>query len=632
MRKKLSIVILLCIFILSSYVSIEAQWAKTYGGAQHGAFTIQQTSDGGFIVIGDTQSFGAGGYDAWVLKLGSDGTVEWQKTYGGTSDDYGLCIQQTSDDGYIMAGGTHSFGAGLSDIWVLKLGSDGSIQWEKTYGRSGYDCSSSDRFSIIQTNDGGYIIGGGYYIFCVIKLSSIGDIEWQKTYGGSGNEEAYSIQQTSDGGYIVSGYTDSFGAGASDIWILKLSSTGSTEWQKTYGDTGYDDAYSIQQTTDGGYIVAGKTDPSGPTYADAWILKLTSTGSIEWQKKYGDSNTEEARSIQQTDDGGYIVAGGTMSYGAGYYDFWVLKLFSNGDIDWQKTYGGGDIDNCRYIQLASDGGYIVAGGTFSLGVGNQDFLVLRLPSNGSLTPLPLYSGFVGDSSAAATDTSVSPSDTTVTPQDGTFTTLDTSASIHDTNATVYTICEPPKYTLTISATTGGTTDPAPGSHQYDPGTQVSVTAIPNSGYQFSSWSGDVTGSTNPVTVTMDSDKSITANFTSTGGDGDDGDGADGGGGGCFIATAAYGSALHPHVQTLRDFRDKYLVNNKFGRVLLRLYYKHSPFFADLIAKNKILKIAAQINLMPFIMFSFAMVNLGPFITGAALVISLMLSIIIVRIS
>jgi predicted secreted protein len=196
-----------------------------------------------------------------------------------------------------------------------------------------------------------------------LKLSSNGEIEWQKTYGGSW-DDVRSFQQTIDGGYIVAGWTGSFGAGGDDIWILKLSSTGDIEWQKTYGGSEYDRALSVQQTSDGGYIIAGKTDSFGAEGGDTWVLKLSSAGEIEWQKTFGGSSDDYASSIQETSDGGYIIAGKTDSFGAGGDDTWVLKLSSAGEIEWQKTYGGSSDDYASSIQETSDGGYMekVVGG------------------------------------------------------------------------------------------------------------------------------------------------------------------------------------------------------------------------------------------------------------------------------
>ncbi|MEK7368684.1 MAG: hypothetical protein AABZ62_03380 [Planctomycetota bacterium] len=215
-------------------------------------------------MTGETGTFGDKEFpDIWVLKLKADGTVEWQKTYGGDRRDVALSIQQTGDGGYVAAGWTDSFGAGLGDwdSWVLKLRSDGTVEWQKTYG---------------------------------------GD-------KGDEEEEALSIKQTSEGGYIVAGSTGSFGVGSSDIWVLKLRVDGSIEWQKTYGGIEWDEADSIQQTSDGGYIVAGDTGSFGPIFeesSDIWILKLRADGTVEWQKIYGREYDDGARSVQQTRDGG----------------------------------------------------------------------------------------------------------------------------------------------------------------------------------------------------------------------------------------------------------------------------------------------------------------------------------------
>ena len=328
------IVFLLLVLIYKEAIA-QQTWAHAYGGASDNdfAFSIKQTNDGGYIVVGYTDSFGAGSDDIWVLKLDSLGNVTWQKTYGGAYNDYAYSIQQTSDGGYIVAGYTSSFGAGSDDIWVL-------------------------------------------------KLDSAGNVTWQKTYGGSSHDYANSIQQTNDGGYIIAGYTSSFGAGGADIWILKLDSSGNVTWQKTYGGSSYDFAYSIQQTGDGGYIVAGYTNSSGVGGDDIWILKLDLSGNITWQRTYGGSSSEVAHSIQQTSDGGYIIAGSTNSFGVAYTDFWVLKLDSSGNVTWQKTYGGGYDDYANSIQQTSDGGYIVAGYTDSFNAYYNEAWVLKLNSSG----------------------------------------------------------------------------------------------------------------------------------------------------------------------------------------------------------------------------------------------------------
>jgi len=396
MNKKLSSVGLMLFMFLWVLPVAAAQWANTYGGSSDDyAYSIQQTSDGGYIVAGYTNSFGAGGTDAWVLKLDANGNVQWQKTYGGSSDDYAYSIQQTSDGGYIVAGYTESFGAGYADVWVLKLDANGNVQWQKTYGGSGWD----EAYSIQRTLDGGYIVAGWTDSFgaggtdaWVLKLDANGNVQWQKTYGGTYDDYANSIQQTSDGGYIVAGRTYSFGAGGTDVWVLKLDSSGNVQWQKTYGGTYDDYANSIQQTSDGGYIVAGVTKSFRAGNADVWVLKLDASGNVQWQKIYGYepgdfipySRNDSANSIQQTSDGGYIVA----SYGNFGLDRTVrskvLKLDANGNVQWHKTYGGYNYDSANSIQQTSDGGYIVAGVTKSFGAGNADVWVLKLDSNGKI--------------------------------------------------------------------------------------------------------------------------------------------------------------------------------------------------------------------------------------------------------
>ncbi len=185
---------------------------------------------------------------------------------------------------------------------------------------------------------------------------------WAKTYGGTGDEENPWVQQTSDEGYIVVSTTDSFGAGDSDAWVVKLDGNGNIEWQRTYGTTGYDSPASVLQTSDGGYVVAGNTGQPNPNTWDAWVFKLDHNGAIQWEYTYGGPSGEVVICMQQTNDGGYIVGGRTISLGS--VDFWVLKLDSNGNRQWDRAYGGPGASMDRRIESilqTSDGGYILAG-------------------------------------------------------------------------------------------------------------------------------------------------------------------------------------------------------------------------------------------------------------------------------
>jgi len=381
------------------------EWQKCLGGTDVDyAKSIQQTSDGGFIVAGYTESndgdvsgnHGLG--EAWVVKLNSSGDIEWQKCLGGTDYDWAYSIQQTSDGGFIVAGYTNSNDGDVSgnhgyyDAWVVKLNSSGDIEWQKCLGGTNSDLA----FYIKQTSDGGFILAGktwsndgdvseynGGSDAWVVKLNSSGDIEWQKCLGGIADDWANSIQQTTDGGFIVAGRAlsndgDVLGNhGGSDYWVVKLNSSGDIEWQKCLGGTNWDYAHSIQQTSDSGFIVAGYAhsndgDVSGNhgNY-DYWVVKLNSSGDILWQKCHGGTDNDYAHSIQLTSDGGFIVAGythsndGDVSGNHGNDDYWVVKLNSSGTILWQKCLGGTDVDQAYSIQQTSDGGFIMAGRTVS---------------------------------------------------------------------------------------------------------------------------------------------------------------------------------------------------------------------------------------------------------------------------
>ncbi|MFC1956170.1 hypothetical protein ACFLWZ_06615 [Chloroflexota bacterium] len=421
----------------------EPLWAMNFGGTnQDRARCVEQTSDGGYIVAGYTESFGAGDEDFWILKLTSNGLVTWQKVYGGSSEDFAESVQQTTDGGYIVGGYTESFGAGSRDFWVLKLSSNGNIQWQKTYG--GID--SEYPYSVQQTTDGGYIVGGytesfgaGGRDFWVLKLASNGNVQWQKTYGGSSEDIASSIQQTSDGGYIVVGWTESSGAGYVDCLVLKLASNGTIEWQKTYGDIDWDECHSIQQTSDGGYIMAGSTESFGTGDWDFWVLKLTSNGNAEWQKTYGGSTNEGAESVQQTSDGGYVVIGWTDSFGAGGDDIWLLKLASNGNAQWHKTYGDTNWDDPYSVRQTPDGGYIMAGSTqsFTIGTGfDADFWVLRVDDEGSILDCSLGM----ESNIRITNTQSTIADTTLTVNNTVASVSIPSYSLTDSDCSTYTQC------------------------------------------------------------------------------------------------------------------------------------------------------------------------------------------------
>lgn len=335
------------------------EWERCIGGSSYeSANSIVQTLDGGYIVAGFTSSRDGdvsdyqGAINYWIVKLSSTGVIKWEKCFGRGGEERAYSIGQTIDGGYIIAGeaGPHS---GL--YWIVKIDSIGSVEWEKPLAGGSVEKARS----IVQTLDGGYIVAGesrittvnegehhGDFDFRIVKLNAVGNIEWEKFHGGSGRDKGYSIVQTLDSGYIAAGWTTSTDGdvtghhgGYSDYWIVKLNAVGNIEWEKCLGGTENDEAYSIVQTLDGEYIVAGCSksndgDVTGNRHGnyDYWIVKLDSSGIIKWQKCLGGDGDDTANSITQTYDGGYIVAGMTQSSNGdvtgnhGTADFWVVKL------------------------------------------------------------------------------------------------------------------------------------------------------------------------------------------------------------------------------------------------------------------------------------------------------------------
>jgi uncharacterized delta-60 repeat protein len=372
--------IALCTFGVTSL------FEKTIGGGSgEEANSIIQSRDGGYVVAGYTGSFGAGNDDFYVVKLDSSGNVEWTKTIGGSAIDYALSIIQSSDGGYVVAG--WGFRLGNGDFYVVKLDSRGNVQWTKAIDGGSWD----QAYSIIQSRDGGYVVAGRTWSFgagngdmYVVKLDSSGNVQWTKTIGGSFDDEARSIIQSRDGGYVVAGRTWSFGAGSADMYVVKLDSSGNVVWTKTIGGSASDGANSIIQSRDGGYVVAGYTASFGTGGWDFYVVKLDSSGNVVWRKTIGGGSDDLANSIIQSRDGGYVVAGWTWSFGAGNNDFYVVKLDSSGNVVWTKTIGGSASDGANSIIQSRDGGYVVAGYTASFGTGSADFYVVKLAPDGTL--------------------------------------------------------------------------------------------------------------------------------------------------------------------------------------------------------------------------------------------------------
>jgi parallel beta-helix repeat protein len=360
----------------------EEEWNRTFGGSSYDyGSSVQQTTDGGYIITGYTHSYGAGSDDVWLIKTVANGTKDWSRTFGDSANDQGSSVQQTIDGGYILTGHTHSYGVGAADVWLIKTVANGTKDWSRTFGGPVGDRG----YSVQQTTDGGYIVAGstasfgaGGYDVWLLKTAANGTADWNSTFGGPSHDYGYSVQQTADGGYIVAGSTNSYGAGSGDVWLLKVAANGTEEWNSTFGGLSDDVGHAVQQTTDGGYIIAGSTNSFGAGSGDVWLLKTAANGTEEWNSTFGGFSDDIGYSVRQTIDGGYIVAGSTHSYGAGSGDVWLLKTAANGTEEWNSTFGGASDDGGHSVQQTTDGGYIIAGYTHSVGGGSGEVWLLKV--------------------------------------------------------------------------------------------------------------------------------------------------------------------------------------------------------------------------------------------------------------
>ena len=370
----------------SHELKIIAAWSRLFGGERTSlGYSVQPTPDGGCIATGYTYSYGAGQDDLWLIKTDASGNKLWDKTFGGTDMDEGSSVQLTPDGGYIIAGATGSSPIADWDLWLIRTDSTGNKLWDKTFGGTDDDFG----FSIKQTPDGGYAIAGytdsygsGSSDVWLIKTDANGNQIWDKTFGGTAEDVGFSVALASDGGYVVAGRTLSYGAGGADLWLIKTDGSGNLLWSKTYGGTGRDEGWSVQATTDGGAIAAGNTSSSGAGEEDAWLVKVDAGGNKVWDKTFGGTSGDGAYSIEPTPDGGYIVGGYTESFGAGSDDVWLLKIDASGNKLWDRTRGENDEDVARCVTPSPDGGYVVAGWTWPHFGSSQEVWLIKTGANG----------------------------------------------------------------------------------------------------------------------------------------------------------------------------------------------------------------------------------------------------------
>jgi predicted secreted protein len=372
-------------------------WEKIFGGSGNDSGnSVQQTSDGGYIIAGYTESYGAGGQDAWLIKTDANGNKLWDKTFGGSSNDWAISVQQTSDGGYIIAGGTESYGAGGQDAWLIKTDANGNKLWDKTFGGSKLDRATC----VQQTSDGGYIVAGytesygaGGLDAWLIKTDANGNKLWDKTFGEEADDRAASVQQTSDGGYILAG-RKTIPYQGQEAWLIKTNSDGREIWNYGYGISIGDWASSVQQTSDGGYVLAGGSRKR------PMLATTDSDGNRRVFREYGDRGDElgeqnYANSVQQTSDGGYILAGVSLleshtlsNYGQMINYASLIKTDASGEGYelWDKMIGDSNHQHgASSVRQTSDGGYILAGWTAPSNAGVKDVWLIKTDANGNVS-------------------------------------------------------------------------------------------------------------------------------------------------------------------------------------------------------------------------------------------------------
>lgn len=401
----LAVLVVSFLFVPTAKGQPGVEWRKTYGGAdQEIGGDFLKTDDGGYVLAGSTESYGSGGYDFWLVKTSSDGDKEWSRTYGGSKDDWAVSVIRTRDGGYALAGITKSYGE--SSFWLVKTDSQGNREWSKTFGKwpdawkeEGEEILLVQQTwvgSVCQAQDDGYVLAGQTLWgkdSWLLKVDSNGNKEWRRTYGEAKDKEAApSVIQSQDCGYAAIGQKSNTEPSSTDAWLLKTSSQGDEKWSKVYGGSEADRGESVVQTRKGEYVVAGETMSFGNGAYDFWLVKTDTQGNKEWSKTYGGKGQEFAKSVIQTQDNGYVLAGGTKSYGSGAWDFWLVKTDSKGDKKWSKTIGGPDNDRGWSVAQTQDGDYILSGQTESYGSGEADFCLMKLAGEekaGGVGGLPL---------------------------------------------------------------------------------------------------------------------------------------------------------------------------------------------------------------------------------------------------
>ena len=412
----------------------EITWVKNFGGSGADTFqSIIKTTDSGYAILGYSNSTDGNlshktlaVNDYWLIKIDAEANLQWSKSYGGSDDDIGKRLIQTSDGGYALIGysksedGDASNNEGFHDNWIIKLDANGNMEWEQSFGFSGHDHS----YDVVQTDDSGFFFAGflditasngegsfgkgnyqtrhGVGEFWGTKLDANGNLQWRRYFGGTNNDRAHGLVKSNDGGFVLSGFSESDDfdisnpKGSYDFWVLKINSSGELVWEKSFGGTGIEISYDIAKTNDNSYVITGNTFSNDVNISknngksDVWLIKIDDNGNLVWEKTYGGSEFDAAQSVKQTKDGGFLLTGNSKSndfdllQNSGENDIWILKTDANGNLLLQTTIGGTDLDYGFDALENEDGSILLVGETLSTDFpeiqskGNLDAVLIRI--------------------------------------------------------------------------------------------------------------------------------------------------------------------------------------------------------------------------------------------------------------
>ncbi|RUM66014.1 MAG: hypothetical protein DSZ05_05070 [Sulfurospirillum sp.] len=360
-----------------------SSWQIAFGGTSKDiAYGVAPAENGSVIVVGQCRSYGKGRDDVLAMKVNRDGKTLWKKTFGRKRKDIAYAITRTSDGNFVAVGESRSFSKlGDPDVYVIKFDTNGNLIWENTYGGEMRDFAKA----VVATGDGGVLVAGSsesfgddYLDAYILKISKNGKEEWARVLGGERDDIANGIALTTDGGFVIAGVTQSYGYQSKDYYIIRFDKHAKQRWTKVYGEDSEDIGKGVVATADGGCVVTGSTKSFGSKRNDVMVIKVAANGKLVWQRLFGYKEKEWMNAIVKTEDGGFMMAGQTDSFGHGKFDFYVMQLNAEGHSVWSPVYGGEDKDIAYGLTRTTDGDYVVVGSTKSYGKGKEDYFIVKL--------------------------------------------------------------------------------------------------------------------------------------------------------------------------------------------------------------------------------------------------------------